>query len=296
MKKVLITGGTGFIGNKLTRLLQLKGYKVILLSRHKPKDPKLLHIKADLAKEIPYDPLLEGLYGVIHLAGKNIIGRWTSSFKKGVYNSRIEGTKNLVNAFQKVKKKPKVFISASAIGYYGNRKNDLLTENDGPGKDFLAHVCTDWEKESAKTIPMGMRWAAVRTALVIGSHGGIIQTLKPLFKWFAGGPLGTGKQYFPWVHINDLARAYLFILENRIDGPINVCAPEKITNEEFSAAFAKKLHRPSWLRTRKWMLRIIFGDFTNAIMASQRVSSKKLESADFVFEYPTIEKALTEAV
>lgn len=296
MKKILVTGGTGFIGTKLTRLLQLKGYKIIVLSRHKPKDPKLLHIKADLSKKIPHDPLLEGLYGVIHLAGKNIFGRWTKRFKKGIYDSRIEGTKNLVDALKDVKKKPKIFISASAVGYYGDRNNELLTEKSEAGKDFLAHVCIDWEKESSKVISMGMRWAVVRTAVVLGKKGAIVKALTPLFKAFLGGPLGSGKQYFPWVHVDDLVRAYLYILENKIDGPINVCAPEKITNAEFSKALGEVLHRPSWFKTHKWMLRLAVGEFADAIMASQRVSSKKLESNGFSFDYPTIKKALKKSI
>lgn len=288
--KVLITGGTGFIGTNLTKRLSAKGHEVIVVARHRPKQKGLKFIKADLENEVPQGDL-ERVDAVIHLVGRNIFGRWNRKLKDSIRDSRVKGARNILKAFENVKVRPKVFISASAVGYYGDKDNEELRENDAAGKDFLAKVCVDWEKSAQKAEDLGMRWVSIRTALVLGK-GGLLGVMLPIFKLGLGGPLGNGKQWFPWIHIEDIVGIYEFVLEEKIHGVYNACAPGQITNEEFTKALGKALHRPVIFRVYKWMMRLVFGEFTDVIMASKKVDSSKIRKAGYKFKFLRVEDAL----
>lgn len=296
-RKIIITGGTGFIGGNLTASLLERGYQVTILSRHARKIPfkyqgqKVSVFLIDLVEQKPPAALFQDVYAIIHLAGEKIYGWWSKEKKKLIYESRVLSTRNLINSIQNVKRKPHVFISASAVGYYGNREGEELDETSPPGNDFLARLCVNWEQEAKKGDSLGLRTVQVRTSPVLG-HGGFLQKLLPLYKLGLGFIIGSGKQYFPWIHIQDIVRVYLYALESNIHGPINASAPEYITYKEFSDILAKTVKRPAFLRMPTWIIRAISHDLADALSTSQKVYPKKLQDAGFTFLFPKIKEAL----
>lgn len=290
MKNVIITGGSGFIGQQITALLLKKGYNVSVFDLHPPGLGEF--VRADLMALEEHSELFKDADAIIHLAGTNIFGRWNERKKKSIYESRVTGTRNLAAVLGKLKQKPRCLISASAVGIYGDRGDEELSEESLPGRDFLARTCVDWEKEARRAEEFGVRTVQIRTAPVLG-HGGLLGKLLPIYKLCLGGPVTDGKQWFPWIHIQDIASVYVFAMENEnVRGPLNACAPEYITNKDFSDTLAKVLKRPAFLRVPKWKLKLLFGDLADFIAASQKVSPKKLIDAGYKFSFPGIQKAL----
>ena len=290
MNKVVITGGSGFIGQQLTVALLQKGYEVSIFDLHPPKQGAFL--KVNLMDENLPGKLFKDVDAIIHLAGTNIFGRWNEQVKKSIYESRILGTRNLVSSLEKLIQRPKVLVSASAVGIYGDRGGEDLYESSTPGSDFLAKVCIDWEKEARQAEKFGLRTVQIRTAPVLG-HGGLLSKSLPIYKLGLGGPIGSGRQWFPWIHIQDIVEIYIFAMENeKIQGPVNSCSPQHITNKEFSDTLAKVLHRPAFFKVPKWALKLIFNDLTDFIIASQKVYPKKLVDAGYKFSFPNIKKAI----
>lgn len=289
--KVIITGGSGFIGQKLTAALLEKGYHLTILDHHPPKQP-VEFVKIDLAgQELP-EALFKDVEAIIHLAGKNIFGRWNASVKKAIYESRISGTRGLVSSLKKLSQRPKTLISASAVGFYGERGEAELDEASAPGTDFLASVCVDWEKEAREAESLGLRTVQVRTAPVMG-HGGLLSKMLPIYKLGLGGPIGNGQQWFPWVHMEDIVNIYLFALtQENIRGPVNACSPQQIRNKEFSDTLARVINRPAFLRLPLWALKLRFSDLAEAIAASQKVYPRKLQEAGYIFLFPDMRQAL----
>jgi len=231
----------------------------------------------------------------VNLIGENISQRWTEKVKERLRNSRINSTRKIVKAFSTVDSKGKVFISASAVGIYGNRGDELLNENSIPGGDFLANLCVDWEKEAKKAQEFGVRVVILRIGIVLGKGGGFLARLEPLFKLGLGGKISDGKAWMSWIHIEDLARAIEFAIENEnISGVYNAVAPEPVTNEVFTKTFARVLKRPAFLPVPKFGLKILFGsELTEvALTASQRVKPERLMESGFRFEYEDVESAL----
>ena len=298
--KVVVTGGSGFIGSKLVDALRSKGHEPVVLDRRPPRDETPYH-EVDLMQAIDSE-LFAGVDAVIHLAGASIFQRWTEEAKKLIYDTRIVTTNNIVDAFRKLdqpslklrptRQPPKIFISASAVGFYGARGDETLTEESKSGDDFLAKVCRDWEAAAAKAKEFGVRVVHIRTAPVLGK-GGLLGTLLPLYKWGLGGPLGTGRQWFPWVHLEDIVGGYLFALEHEnITGPLNVVAPQQVRNYEFAKTLGSVVHRPSYIPTPRWAMKLMFNSFADAILASQRVSSRKLKKAGYSFRFADLKSAL----
>jgi uncharacterized protein (TIGR01777 family) len=294
VKKVIITGGSGFIGQHIAAALLKKNCEVYILGLHPPKLGKF--VRVDLLDKNLDGGLFSGADTIIHLAGTNIFGRWSERKKKLIYESRVSGTRNLVLALEKSTQKPKGFISASAVGFYGNRGDEELQESSLPGTDFLAKVCVAWEKEARQAEKIGLRTVQIRTAPVLG-HGGFLGKLLPLYKLGLGGPIGSGRQWFPWIHIKDIADIYVFAMENKqVQGPINACSPERVTNKDFSDTMAKILRRPAFFRMPKWALRLLYNDLADAICASQKVSPKKLANLGYKFSFPNLQGALTNII
>lgn len=292
MKKIIITGGSGFIGQHIASLLLQRGDEVVVCDVAPPK--RGTFVKASMLDKDLSSDLFEGADAVIHLAGTNIFGRWNERKKKALYESRVLGTRTVISALEKTKRPPTVFISASAVGLYGDRGDEELDEQASPGNDFLARVCVDWEKEAGRAQDIGIRTVEIRTAPVLGP-GGLLQKMLPVFKMCLGGPLGDGKQWFPWIHIEDIARIYLFAMEHEnIRGPFNACSPERVTNREFSDELAGVLRRHAFFKTPRWALRIALGDLADSILASQKVSSQKLIRAGYDFAFPSLREALLE--
>lgn len=296
--KALVTGATGFVGPRLLRLLD----SPVVVSRSPERARRAV---GNLAGPIfRWDPMreplpadaLEGVNVVYHLAGESVAeGRWTAAQKARIRDSRVIGTRNLVQGLRQVEQKPSVLVSASAVGYYGNRGDDELTESAPPADDFLADVCVAWEREAMAAEQVGIRTVTARTGIVLGAGGGALAKMLTPFKLGAGGPLGNGKQWMPWVHVADLARLYVHAADTAsITGPMNAVAPNPVRNSEFTKALGRQLHRPAFMPAPYIGLRLLFGEFAQVLFASQRVIPKVALDTGFVFQYPDIASALRE--
>jgi len=290
--KVLITGGTGFIGSALTRELRDSGHDVTITTRKKSdsKD-RLTWNPPDL---IPSEIITE-FDAVINLAGESIFsGRWTDDKKNRIKYSRTSTTHALVESFKQSGQRPKVLINASAAGYYGPHEDEIISEETPSGNDFLSSVAKEWEAEAYNAEKLDIRVVTTRFGVVLESDGGALAQMKIAFKSFLGGHLGGGEQWFPWIHRDDLIGIIRFILQNKeVSGPVNVVAPQQITNREFSSALGKSLNRPSLLPVPGFMLKLVLGEFGEVLLTGQRVSSEKIIKAGYKFRYPEIDKALT---
>ena len=291
-KKIVIVGGAGFIGTMLSQALLKRGYRITVLDKNPSRisHPDLKSITTDASHSITTEMLLES-WGIINLAGAPISKRWTKAYKKTIYKSRINTTKNIVDAVSQLESKPHVLVSASAVGYYGDQGNQVINETTMPGKDFLAKLCVDWEKEALRAQDLGIRVAIVRTANVLGP-GGLLQTLRPLFRYGLGGYFGNGNQYMPWVHWKDIVSIYIWLVEHELSGAYNTAAPQAVTQKELFKAFARSIKAPWILPVPYFFARIVVGEFAQALIASQYVDSTKLSNTGFVFQVSDIDQAL----
>lgn len=289
---ILITGGTGFIGNYLVNTLLSRGDTVTIVSRTPGKYRKKGVAYASWDDDLT--AIMETVDAVINLAGSNLFdNRWTDSVRKSILNSRIKATESMVNAIKGAKNKPKVFISGSAVGYYGPRGADILDESQPSGQDFLAKVCIAWEHEAQKLNDPSVRLVIARIGIVQQTDNGALQKMLLPFKLYGGGPLGHGSQYYPWVHMDDMVQALLFCIDNsEIEGPVNISAPTPVTMDEFASTLGKVMGRPSWFRVPEFMLKIAIGDSATSILASLRAVPNKLLEHGYRFRHPNLEHAL----
>lgn len=288
---ILITGGTGFIGTPLGQELRKSGHIIVVTTR-RPSDSKD-KLTWNPPHLIPSD-VIPGFDAVINLAGEPIApGRWTNEKKKRILSSRINATRALVESMRNAGTKPKVLISASAVGYYGAHGDEYVTEDTPPASDFLADVCMKWETEAFKARELGVRVVTVRIGGVLESNGGALPQMMIPFKFFLGGPIGNGKQWFSWIHRDDVAGIIKYALENdTISGPVNATAPNPVTNEEFSSALGKALNRPSWLPVPGFMVKLTLGEMGSVLLAGQRVMPEKALKAGYKFKYTDVKEAL----
>lgn len=293
-KRIVIAGGSGFIGTKLTEALVKRGYRVTVVDLSPPSTEKLSEvdfISKDLVKDGLESSLVDGALAVINLAGASIGKRWSSEYKKLIYDSRVKSTKSIVEAVHSSKERPKILINASASGYYGDRGEELLSEDSGPGNDFLARLCLDWEEEAREVEKAGVRVVTVRTANVLGP-GGLLSTLEPVFKWGLGGYFGSGKQFMPWVHWKDIVGIYIFALESEIKGAVNTGAGVPVTQKDLFKTFGKIIGSPIVWRIPFVFARVALGEFARALVASQRVDLSKIKGAGYSFRFENLEEAL----
>jgi hypothetical protein len=297
--KVLITGGLGFVGTQLSDRLMKKGHHVTVVDRapepmaYTPQG--VAYVPADTTMKGPWQEEVAHQDAVINLAGASIFTRWNDKTKTLIYDSRVLTTRNVVEAMEKNKKA--LLCSTSAVGYYGFRGDEVLAEEDSPGSDFLAQVCIDWETEANKATEKGARVVITRFGIVLGKTGGALGQMIPAFRRFVGGPLGSGKQWFSWIHMEDLLRAFLFVFDNMdMRGPVNLCSPNPIRNKDLAKALGKVLSRPSFLKTPAFTLRLVLGEFGSILLEGQKVMPAKLLQHGFRFRYPEILGALKEAV
>jgi uncharacterized protein len=288
--KLLISGANGLIGQELLPALQNQGHEVITLGRHKA------HLLwDDLHGDFP-PALLQGLEAIIHLAGENIASkRWTAAHKEKILKSRIETTCFLSRYAARHLPSLSCFISASAIGYYGNRGNDLLIEESGPGQGFLAHVCCEWERAIEPVREeASLRTVQLRLGTVLTARGGALKRLLPPFRWGLGGRLGSGKQYFSWISVEDVVRAILFILKTpSLTGPVNFSSPFPVTNAELTKLLGKALKRPTLFPVPSFMLNLLLGEMgQELLLSSARVYPQKLLQAGFEFKNPELSATL----
>lgn len=306
--RILITGGTGFIGNALVNSLIEKDHHIYILTRNPEAHRSQLNQSVSLLKwdgktVQDWGQVIEETEAVINLAGENIAGTSLSSIffkrltplrKQLLLESRLNSGKALMDAIRNASRKPAVFIQASAVGYYGNRGNEILCEESLPGNDFTSQLCIRWEESIAELDSLNVRRIIIRTAgMVLGKSGGAFPFLLLPFRFFIGGPLGSGRQWMSWIHLVDEILAIRFLLENEnAQGIFNLCAPNPITNKEFSTYVGKIIHRPSWLPVPKFIFKLMLGEKANIILASQRQIPEKLLRLGFDFSYPNLDLAL----
>ena len=298
--KIFMTGGTGFVGNYLAGQLIREGHKVTILTASltgaELKMEGLAYLAGNPTIKGPWQESVRAHDVIINLAGASIFSRWTEAQKKILLSSRIDTTRHLVEALPNDSKHI-TFFSTSAVGYYGFHEDEELTESSPAGDDFLAHLARDWEVEALRAQTKGARVILTRFGIVLGKNGGALGQMIPLFKYFIGGPLGSGRQWFSWVHMADLAQAFILLLAHKeISGAINLCSPNPVRNKDLGKAIGKVLHRPSFLPAPGFMIELILGEFGSVLLRGQRVIPRRLLDASFKFRYPDIEAALKNVI
>ena len=302
--RVIITGGSGLIGTALTKRLLADGHEVIILSRSPEK-----HTFPEGAKGVEWDGKTAGSWhthinedtGIVHLAAANIAGdgfipnRWTPKRKEAIRQSRVESGQAVVAGVKAADHKPKVLIQASAVGYYGPSGSEVLTESSPPGNDFQANVCVEWEKSTKPVGAMGVRRAIIRTGLVLTLEGGPLPIVVLQYKLFAGGKLGDGRQWWPWIHMDDEVNAIAFLLESKTaEGPYNLTAPNPLTNNDFGKVVGQVLNRPHLIPVPAFALKLILGEISTLVLDGQRAIPKRLQEAGYTFKYAEAKPALTD--
>ncbi|MGN7989236.1 TIGR01777 family oxidoreductase [Pedobacter sp. 22226] len=293
-KKILITGATGLVGTELKKHLLSKGYAVNTLSRKKNEDPN--SFVWDVYKGTIDDNCLNGVDAVVHLAGEPVADKkWTDERKKQIIDSRVKSTELL---FKTIRSRPdhqiKSFVSSSAVGFYGDCGDEILTEESANGYGFLAECCKLWEDAVDQGKKLSLRIVKLRTGIVFSTKGGALPQLAQPVKLFAGAPLGTGKQWTPWIHINDMVKMYIEAIENlKMEDSYNACAPFPVTNSALTKAIAKQLHRPVWpVKVPKKALELLLGERVEAVLMSNNTSAQKILDAGFKFKFTHLEDAL----
>ena len=297
MKKILIGGGSGLIGSRLTDLLMKKGYEVAHLSRSEQSKSWVNAIHWDVENQKLNAEDIKGFDAVINLAGAGIADEaWTEERKKVIRDSRVKSNLLLRDRLKELSDKPSFFISASAIGYYGMRTSArVFKEDDQPAEDFLAQSSADWEASADEIADLGIPTAKIRIGLVLSDEGGALAEMEKPLRWGVGAPLGDGKQGMPWIHIDDLCGIFIYILENSYEGVYNGVAPKGVNNREFTTTLAKVLEKPLFLPpVPGFMIKLIMGERANLVLKGSLVSSKKIEKAGYVFKYSELEEALKE--
>ena len=295
--RLVITGGSGLIGGALAREMGAAGHDVVVLTRNPTKVPLPAGVRAtqwDGRTGAGWSSLLDGDTAIVHLAGESIAdGRWTPDKKRRIRDSRIDSGKAVLQAVREAAAKPKALLQASAVGYYGPRGDEVIREDAAPGSDFLADVCKEWEASTAEVEALGVRRAVLRTGVVLAREGGALPKIALPFRLMAGGPLGDGRQWFPWIHLADEVGAIRFLLErDDARGPFNLTAPNPLTNRDFTRVLAGVMHRPGFMPAPSFALRIALGEMADMLLNGQRAEPFRLLEMGYTFRYPEAEAAL----
>lgn len=293
--KILITGGTGFIGRALSHDLQEAGHEVLILTRRKEYSaPPTIKVVTWSPPKLILTDIMSGIDAIVNLAGESIFGRrWTKRQKDLIRSSRIDTTRAIVESIKNVDQRPRLLISASAVGYYGPHGDEYVTEETPLGDDFLAKLAKDWEAEALKAQELAVRVVLMRLGIVLEIDGGALPKMALPFKFFSGGPIGSGRQWFSWIHRDDVLGIIKFLLEDEtISGAVNATAPNPVRNREFSSALGMALRRPSSFSVPGFLVRVALGEFGDVILQGQRVIPERLLNAGYQFKYPEINEAL----
>lgn len=295
--KILITGGTGFVGGAVTRRLLEMGHEVTVIGSSRqcrlPAHEQLSYVSADTTKPGDWQRLVAEQEALINLTGRSVFNLWTESYKKSIYDSRILTTRNLVAALPE--NSETILLSTSAAGYYGDGGEAEKLETMGPGNDFLAQVCRDWEAEAQTAAAKGARVVLMRFGVVLGKGGGAMATMKLPFQLGLGGPIGSGKQWFPWIHLEDLVSAIVFLLSaEECRGPFNFTAPQPVRQKDFARQLGACYHRPALLPAPAFVMKLVLGEFGQSLLQGQKVVPSALSESGFLFTYPDLPAALRE--
>jgi uncharacterized protein (TIGR01777 family) len=292
--RIALTGGTGFIGRRVIRALGAEGAQVVSLGRRPPAEPVAAHFAWDSQSEVPADAVRD-CEAVVHLAGEPVAQRWNAAVKQRIRDSRMDSTRRLVDAAGALRRTPSVFVCASAVGYYGDRGEEILTEHAAPGRDFLAEVCRLWEQEAGKAATHGMRHVSVRFGIVLGADGGALAKMLPPFRIGMGGPVGSGRQWVPWIHVEDAAALVRFALHNpRLSGAVNAVAPHPVRNSEFARSLGAALGKPALVPAPEWGLKLLFGEMAKTVVASQHVVPEAARHAGFEHRFRGLDAAFAD--
>lgn len=295
--RVVITGGTGLIGSEVARELGSAGHEIVVLTRNPTAAELPSNTRAvqwDGKTATGWSNLIDGDTAIVHLAGESIAaGRWSEGKKRRIRESRVESGKAVLAAIRQASGKPRVLLQGSAVGYYGPCGDEVVTESHPPGGDFLASVCADWEGSTAEAESLGVRRAVLRTGIVLSPKGGALPKMALPFRLMAGGPLGSGRQWMPWIHIADEVGAIRFLIEREdARGPFNLAAPRPLTNRDFSRALGKALRRPSFAFAPSLALRAVLGEMADMLLYGQRAVPHRLMEMGYAFRYPEALPAL----
>jgi uncharacterized protein len=297
--KVILAGGTGFIGSALTPMLLDAGHSVTVLSRETSPVRRRVDARAALVEWNPprsgaWEQVLDGADGVINLTGESVAARrWSEEQKQQLRSSRVETTQAIVQAIEKARVRPGVLVNASGVSYYGRRGSEGLDEDASPGRDFMAAVCQEREAAARAAEALGVRVALMRIGTGLGGGGALPARLVRPFRCFVGGPLGSGRQWVPWIHCDDIAGLFRFALEHdAVRGPVNTTAPEPVTMTEFCRTLGRVLHRPSWLSVPAPVLRLLLGEMAAMLLTGQRAEPRQALRLGYSFRFPTLEPAL----
>jgi uncharacterized protein (TIGR01777 family) len=290
--KIALTGATGFIGEHLSQQLLAASHQLHFVGRRPPPalDGRFFPWKSTHV-EPPADAF-EGVDAVIHLAGEPVAQRWNEDVKRRIRDSRVIGTQRLVETLSRLNHRPRALIAASAVGYYGSRGDEILTESSTPGSDFLGRTCVEWENAVTAARDLDLRVAMIRIGIVLGTGGGALAKMLPPFRLGAGGRLGDGQQWMSWIHLEDLTGLFRFALVNDVSGPWNGTAPHPARNEGFTRQLAAALHRPAIFPVPALALRALYGEMADILLGGQRVLPQAAEAAGFPFRYPELKPAL----
>lgn len=298
--KVVVTGATGFIGRRLVAALLERGDEVLAITRDVQRAESLLPDVAIMDWETFRKDIGIGareLNAIVHLAGEPISGRWSEQRKKAIYESRVWSTRALIEDMARSKKKPHVLIVGSAIGYYGDRGGERLIEESGPGTGFLAMVCRDWEMAAMEATALGVRVVRLRTGIVLGPGGGVLRAMLLPYRLGLGGPIGDGRQWLSWIHIDDEVGLILHAIDSeRVEGALNAAAPSPVTNQEFARVLGRVLRRPAVLAMPAFAVRLVLGEAAEMLLASQRVLPAKALDTGYKFRHETLEPALADCL
>jgi len=301
--RVVVTGATGTIGRAVVKALRERGDQVVALSRDPERARETLgadvdaHAWGDPKAEAAPAEALRGADGVIHLLGEPVAQRWSDEAKREIRDSRVLGTRNLVAAIREAEPRPKVLVSQSATGWYGARGDEPLDESAPAADDFLAGVVRDWEAEASRVEAEGVRVALARTGVVLSPHGGALEKMLPFFKAGLGGPVAGGRQYVPWIHVDDVAGALLFCLDSdAASGPVNLTAPKPATNTELSKSLGRALHRPAIAPVPGFAVKLLYGEMASIVTTGANVVPRRLEELGYSFRHPDLDGALREVV
>lgn len=297
--KILITGGTGFVGAALARRLLETGHEVTVIGSSRqcrlPAHDHLSYVSADTTKPGDWQRHVPGQDALVNLTGRSVFNLWTEKYKKAIYDSRVLTTRNLVAAVPA--DSTMVLLSTSAAGFYGDGGENEKSEASGPGDDFLARVCQDWEAEAQKAADKGVRVVLMRFGVVLGKGGGAMATMKLPFQFGLGGPIGSGQQWFPWIHLVDLVEAIVFLLTaEECRGPFNFTAPQPVRQKEFARQLGAAYHRPALLPTPAFVMKLVLGEFGRSLLQGQKVMPRALTESGYLFSYPDLPSALREIV
>lgn len=300
-KHIIMTGATGLIGSRLYSALRKRGDRITVLTRNTDKAGTTFTDAESILLWAPgvtgeWKSAIDGADAVVHLAGEPISeGRWTDEYKKRIHDSRVQGTREIVDAIGAAREKPELLLCVSAVGYYGDTKDTVVDENSPPGDDFLAQTCVDWENEARQATSHNVRVVIPRLGIVLAENGGALEKLLTPFKMFAGGPIGNGEQWFPWVHIDDVVGIFLHALEQEsVTGELNAVSPDPLRNRDFAIALGEALGRPARFSVPAFIIKLAMGEFGETLLGGQRAQPVRTLESGYSFEYPTLKEALAD--